>query len=225
MNKELLKEATEWLKALEKKSYAAQSEVARLITRLEAELAKPEQHVLSNDVVRFLNGEIPLDGVWFGDKHPTLKGNYWWRSFLKNIDAIQTAPSELAKTSTRPTDDALWDQTLRERDDAQDLISQIAAYLGCDEEWSSSHSHFDCIRSYIASSSSAPYVPDWSLKPQGAIGFVGCWSSFTEDRFNFIPGEFYIPAPEPSDEELNTKLLAMSREQKLKALEINGGEG
>jgi hypothetical protein len=30
----------------------------------------------------FLIGAGPLDGVWFGDRHPTRKGAFWWRNFL-----------------------------------------------------------------------------------------------------------------------------------------------
>lgn len=33
-------------------------------------------------VVAFLNGEAPLDGVWFDEGHPTKKGAYWWRKHL-----------------------------------------------------------------------------------------------------------------------------------------------
>lgn len=31
----------------------------------------------------FLCGEASLDGVWFGDKHPTERGEFWWRRHLK----------------------------------------------------------------------------------------------------------------------------------------------
>jgi hypothetical protein len=34
------------------------------------------------EIVRFLTGECPLDGVWFGEKHPTERGTYWWRKRL-----------------------------------------------------------------------------------------------------------------------------------------------
>lgn len=40
------------------------------------------------EVVRFLLGEAPLDGRWFGDDPPTTpKGRpmpYWWRSHLRS---------------------------------------------------------------------------------------------------------------------------------------------
>lgn len=34
------------------------------------------------EVVRFLKGSAPLDGVWFGDPHPDGPGQYWWRKYL-----------------------------------------------------------------------------------------------------------------------------------------------
>ena len=34
-------------------------------------------------VIAFLLGEGPLDGVWFGEKHPTEFGNFWWRKHLR----------------------------------------------------------------------------------------------------------------------------------------------
>ena len=33
-------------------------------------------------VFAFLLGEGPLDGQWFGDRHPSEKGAYWWRKHL-----------------------------------------------------------------------------------------------------------------------------------------------
>lgn len=34
------------------------------------------------EVVRFLNGEGRLLGVYFGDDHPNYQGKFWWRKFL-----------------------------------------------------------------------------------------------------------------------------------------------
>jgi hypothetical protein len=46
------------------------------------------------DVIAFLMGEAPLDGVWFGDKHPTEKGAFWWR---KHLRAIASSPAEVRR--------------------------------------------------------------------------------------------------------------------------------
>jgi len=42
-----------------------------------APLTDEQQAILS-----FLGGSGPLDGLWFGDKHPTEQGAYWWRKRL-----------------------------------------------------------------------------------------------------------------------------------------------
>jgi hypothetical protein len=57
----------------------------------EAYLAK--QQAPTDELVAFLNGQATLDGVWFGEKHPTEKGLYWWRKRL---------PSTLAKQQVEP---------------------------------------------------------------------------------------------------------------------------
>lgn len=33
-------------------------------------------------VLAFLNGEAPIDGIWFGMKHPSYRGEFWWRTVL-----------------------------------------------------------------------------------------------------------------------------------------------
>lgn len=38
--------------------------------------------IVPMEVIEFLRGSAPLDGVWFGDKHPTEKGAFWWRRRL-----------------------------------------------------------------------------------------------------------------------------------------------
>jgi hypothetical protein len=51
-------------------------------------IAKQEQgepvawQSVSTEMLKFLNGEAPLDGVWFGEDHPIEKGAYWWRKRL-----------------------------------------------------------------------------------------------------------------------------------------------
>jgi len=33
-----------------------------------------------NSLIKFLQGEHPINGYWFGDEHPD--GYFWWRKFL-----------------------------------------------------------------------------------------------------------------------------------------------
>lgn len=41
-------------------------------------------------VLRFLMGEAPLEGVQFGEKHPTKAGSYWWRLNLRAAMPVET---------------------------------------------------------------------------------------------------------------------------------------
>ncbi len=46
-----------------------------------------------NTVIAFLLGEGPIDEVWFGEKHPTERGNFWWRKHLRqNKDETFSQP-------------------------------------------------------------------------------------------------------------------------------------
>ncbi|MFA5899409.1 MAG: hypothetical protein WC829_09895 [Hyphomicrobium sp.] len=43
---------------------------------------------LTDDQTRMLNflyGAGELDGVWFGEHHPTAKGEFWWREHLRRV--------------------------------------------------------------------------------------------------------------------------------------------
>lgn len=40
---------------------------------------------MKNDIIKFLLGEEPFDGVWFGEKHPTEQGAFWWRKHLRQF--------------------------------------------------------------------------------------------------------------------------------------------
>ena len=43
---------------------------------------EPSAEPTRNEVISFLLGEAPLDGVWFDEPHPTYKGRFWWREYL-----------------------------------------------------------------------------------------------------------------------------------------------
>ena len=48
-------------------------------------------------VLKFLLGIGPLEGVWFGERHPRKPGRFWWRSacfgkHYKRIDAEKAWP-------------------------------------------------------------------------------------------------------------------------------------
>lgn len=53
-------------------------------------------------VLRFLNGEGPIDGVWFGERPADAKGNFWWRRHLKDIEAALAFNEAIAKAEGSP---------------------------------------------------------------------------------------------------------------------------
>lgn len=50
-------------------------------------------------VLRFLMGEAPLEGVNFGEKHPTKAGAFWWRLNLRAAMHAETQRRALADES------------------------------------------------------------------------------------------------------------------------------
>lgn len=40
---------------------------------------------MKNDIIKFLLGEDSFDGVWYGEKHPTKQGAFWWRKYLRQF--------------------------------------------------------------------------------------------------------------------------------------------
>jgi hypothetical protein len=53
---------------------------------------KPPPRFTLQEMVEFLCGEDPLDGVWFGDLHPTEPGKFWWRKHLRAAAAEARIP-------------------------------------------------------------------------------------------------------------------------------------
>lgn len=47
-----------------------------------AALQSPQQSSISAEALSFLRGEGSLDGVWFGEDHPTEREKFWWRKHL-----------------------------------------------------------------------------------------------------------------------------------------------
>jgi hypothetical protein len=51
------------------------------------------------ELLDFLQGTGPLEGVHFGDEHPTRRGAFWWRTILSEraatITALQARVAEL----------------------------------------------------------------------------------------------------------------------------------
>ena len=55
---------------------------------------------MDEDILKFLLGEGKLDGVWFGDKHPTEKGAFWWRKHLRqHLEQAQLQQHDVVRQS------------------------------------------------------------------------------------------------------------------------------
>lgn len=103
----------------------------------------PEGWVMvRRDVVNFLSGAAPLDGLWFGEAPPS-GGHYWWRKHLDG-SAAPAAPAsegveklrEFAQWAIRHA----WGGLDIDGGDAQDmaeklgLIEQYEVFESCGEE-------------------------------------------------------------------------------------------
>lgn len=52
-----------------------------------------QQVAVPQEVLAFLIGSSTLDGVWFGERHPTKQGAFWWREYL-SVAAPQPPQAE-----------------------------------------------------------------------------------------------------------------------------------
>jgi hypothetical protein len=75
-------------------------------------------------VVAFLDGSAPLDGVWFGERHPTERGGFWWRKHLRAAVAETDAPLATGRVGVA-VDDAMVERALATFDRA---VSAFAAF-------------------------------------------------------------------------------------------------
>ena len=53
---------------------------------------------INGDVWDFLMGVGPLEGFYFGEKHPSRKGAFWWRKVMRERSAMfqeESAPPEI----------------------------------------------------------------------------------------------------------------------------------
>lgn len=85
---------------------------------------------LAKELISFLRGEGSLDGVWFGDRHPTEKGAYWWRRRLPALAAaLECQPPVTAEEVRRLIKFA--DESVRkwaEGDADGDLFDELKAH-------------------------------------------------------------------------------------------------
>ena len=94
--------------------------------------------ITMKEVAAFLLGEAPLDGFWFGERHPA--GGFWWREHLRAALAApataQAAEIERLKTESEERLQncaALVAEVERLRKDAE-RYQWLAEYLVSDYE-------------------------------------------------------------------------------------------
>ena len=93
--------------------------------------------ITMKEVAAFLLGEAPLDGFWFGERHPA--GGFWWREHLRAaLSAPATAPDELERLKAESEERlqncaALVAEVERLRKDAE-RYQWLAEYLVSDDE-------------------------------------------------------------------------------------------
>ena len=71
------------------------------------------------EVAAFLLGEAPLDGFWFGERHPA--GGFWWREHLR---AALAAPATAPAWHDAPTAPGTWILSLDSGMEVQENITQ-----------------------------------------------------------------------------------------------------
>jgi hypothetical protein len=71
----------------------------------------PGAQVTAAQLLAFLDGSGQIDGVGFGDRHPTLPGAFWWRRFLPLLaqpPAQQAVMRQALDALTRLRDRDVW---------------------------------------------------------------------------------------------------------------------
>lgn len=58
----------------------------------------------NGNIIEFLCGEKPFDGVWFSQRHQTEKGEFWWRKHLREYVALRY--SQLSAVPSEEIEDA-----------------------------------------------------------------------------------------------------------------------
>ena len=67
---------------------------------------KEDRIARARTVLRFLNGEGPLDGQWFNER-PRGAGPYWWRKHLADVTAaLASLPDDVSEDPWQPIETA-----------------------------------------------------------------------------------------------------------------------
>lgn len=82
--------------------------------------------ITMKEVAAFLLGEAPLDGFWFGERHPA--GGFWWREHLRAaLSAPATAPDLSAAYIGAREDLAVWKKRALEAEETARQLNRALA--------------------------------------------------------------------------------------------------
>lgn len=99
-----------------------------------------ERQAAFSDVVKYLLGEAPLRGHWFGEKHPPEGKPYWWRKHLRETALQSPAVPREVVDALRSAQQALreWREDftpeVKIQSPAEVLVSRAMTALGCSGE-------------------------------------------------------------------------------------------
>jgi hypothetical protein len=105
--------------------------LSEVVSRLRGLADRLEGKSSQSEVIAFLLGEGPLDGVWFGDPHPTEKGAFWWRKHLRGAAGV-TAPSGTDRLMAMAEEIRELCQTGASDSDIIDWLEKASLALGVD---------------------------------------------------------------------------------------------
>lgn len=64
---------------------------------------------LKTDIIKFLCGESDFCGLWFGDKHPSEVGAFWWRKHLRKTIEDRDAKIQHLESLVKAADEVIND--------------------------------------------------------------------------------------------------------------------
>lgn len=93
-------------------------------------------------------GPAGFEGRWLITGQPFKNNGHSECDIAENLTEAD-AKAIIAWRNSKDEDEALTVEELKERDEALELIADVARFFGCTEEWSNAHDHRDCVREHM----------------------------------------------------------------------------
>lgn len=94
---------TEYCRAEVARTRAAMIEAIDRLTAIHADQARDAQRWREiQPLLNFLQGVSPIDGVYFGERHPERKGLYWWRRLIDSVNGYDKLFAAGDRQATQP---------------------------------------------------------------------------------------------------------------------------